>query len=71
MTFIEHKEQTALDCEQIAKELTELAIAVREGNLLAFEHWWIEGGTEEGDAKILAIRELVSLRYIHRTKAFR
>lgn len=66
VTFSEHKEQTANDCEQVAKMLTDLAKQVREGNLKAFEGWWIEGGTEEGDAKIQELRERIVLRYLHR-----
>lgn len=66
ITFQEHKEQTALDCEKIAQYLNELAIQIREGNLMAFNKWWIEGGTEEGDAIIESIREMIVLRYLYR-----
>lgn len=66
MTFQDHKETTAKDCEAIALQLTELAASVRQGDLRAFEAWWLEGGTEEGDAKILSIREIMILRYAHR-----
>lgn len=65
-TFAEHREQTAKDCEQIAEILQKLAARVREGDMKAYEHFWLEGGTEEGDAKILAIREMFILRYLYR-----
>lgn len=66
MTFSEHKEETAKDCEQVASALTELAKQAREGNLKAFEGFWIEGGTEEGDSKIQQLRELIVMRYFFR-----
>ncbi len=66
MEFKEHKEQTAHDCEQVAEILTGLAAEIREGNMTAFEAFWLEGGTEEGDAKILDIRERLILRYMVR-----
>jgi len=66
MTFKEHKEQTASDCEQVAGFITDLAAKVREGDMQAFEGFWFEGGTEEGDAKIFAIREMLMIRYAHR-----
>jgi hypothetical protein len=66
ITFAEHKNATAQDCEAIAETLKNLAAAVREGNMTAFEEFWIEGGTEEGDAKIKAMRELIIMRYLHR-----
>jgi hypothetical protein len=71
MTFNEHKDRTASDCEEIAKLLTEIAAKAREGNMQAFEQFWIEGGTEEGDAKINAVRELIVLRYAHRADLIR
>ena len=71
MTFAEHKEQTALDCEQVAKNLTELAGKVREGDMAAFEHFWFQGGTEDGDAKLYAIRETIFLRYAFRKERIR
>ena len=37
----------------------------------AFERFWIEGGTEEGDAKIEAIREYMVIRYLYRYEAVR
>lgn len=66
LTFAEHKEQTANDCEQVAELLKELAAAIREGNLNAFVQFWIEGGTEEGDSKISAIRQMLIFRFMHR-----
>ncbi len=69
LTFAQHKEKTAEDCEGVAELLTELAKTVREGNLKAFEEFWWEGGTEEGDAKVLSIREIILLRYVGRQDA--
>jgi hypothetical protein len=66
ITFAEHKEITAKDCEEVARLLNELASALREGNLGSFEEFWMEGGTEEGDAKIDSIRELIIMRYMQR-----
>lgn len=66
ITFKEHKELTALDCEQVAKMLTDLAAQVRDGNLNAFEGWWIDDGTPEGDAVLQRVRELIVLRYLYR-----
>jgi len=69
MTFAQHKENTAQDCETVAKMLTDLAAAAREGDMRLFEEFWLEGGTEEGDAKIAAIRENLILRYMYRGEA--
>lgn len=66
ITFAEHKEITAKDCEEVVRRLSQLASVIREGNLRSFEEFWIEGGTEEGDAKIDSIRELIILRYMQR-----
>lgn len=66
MTLEEHKETTAKDCEAIAKEITDLAAVVRTGDLKAFERFWIEGGTPEGDGKINYLIELVVIRYAFR-----
>jgi hypothetical protein len=66
ITFAEHKERTAADCESVAKILTDLAKTIREGNVRAFEGMWIEGGTEEGDSKIASLREMMILRYMFR-----
>lgn len=64
--FVVHRDTTAADCEAIAKSVTELAATVRQGDLKAFERFWIEGGTEEGDAKICSLRETIVLRYLCR-----
>lgn len=66
MTFEEHKKQTADDCRQFAAMVTKLADTVEEGNMKEFEKFFFEGGTEEGDAKIFQLRELVLLRYAYR-----
>lgn len=71
LDFKEHREQTAKDCEEVAQMLTDLAAEVREGNLDAFERFFWEGGTEEGDAKISAIREMLIIRYMHRQELCR
>jgi len=69
MDFKEQKELAAKDCEQVAATLMKLAAEVREGNMAAFEAFWFEGGTEEGDAQIVAVREMILLRYFHRAEA--
>ena len=66
MDFKTLKEQTAKDCEQLAETLNKLAAEVREGNTDAFLAFFYEGGTEEGDAKILALRESILMRYFYR-----
>lgn len=66
ITFQDHKEITAADCETIAKLITDLAARVRDGDVKAFERFWIEGGTEEGDAKVCGLRELIVMRYLSR-----
>src|SRR5574340_921408 len=71
MTFEAHKDATAEDCEAVAKLLTELAGEARKGNLRAFEEFWVEGGTEEGDAKVAFIREMMAMRFYHREEAVR
>lgn len=68
-TFAEHKEQTAKDIESVVEILTKIAAEVREGNMLKWEEFWYEGGTEEGDAKIFAIREMLILRYAYRQES--
>ena len=71
ITFAELKTKTAEDCEAVAAMITELAGQVREGNMAAFEAFWIRGGTEEGDAKIADIRERLVLRYMVKAEAVR
>ena len=68
-TFEGHKAKTAADIREIIKILESLATKVQEGNMKAFEQFWIEGGTEEGDAKIDAIRQMIILRYVFREEA--
>jgi len=65
-TFAEHKEATAVDCETIAKLIQKVAAKARDGNIRAFEEFWISDGTEEGDAQINALRELAVLRFQYR-----
>lgn len=66
MSFIEHRDRTAADLDQFADIIKTLAASVREGNMQAFEKFWIENGTEEGDAKLFALHEIMVLRYFHR-----
>lgn len=66
MTFLEHKEITITDCEEIIKSIQDVINKIKDGDIGAFERFWLEGGTEEGDAKIFALRELIVLRYAHR-----
>ena len=66
MNFTEHKEATAADCEAIAKIFADAAENVRSGDMKAFEQLLIEGGTEEGDCKLAALREIAIMRYAHR-----
>lgn len=65
-TFAELKEVTASDCETVAKSIMELAGKIREGNFQAFEEFWLEGGTAEGDAKIFQVREMLIIRYAYK-----
>ena len=64
LTFSDHKELTATDCETVAKILNKLASCVREGNFDAFEKFWISNEKEE--AKIFNYYELINLRYFYR-----
>ncbi len=63
-TFAQRKEAAAADCEAVAKMLTDVAAEVRAGDIEAFERFWLDGGTEEGDAKVLEVRERLLLRYL-------
>jgi hypothetical protein len=47
------------------------AIAASAGDLKAFERWWGEGGTEEGDATLFKVREMLLIRYYHREERLR
>lgn len=64
--FDAQKERTAEDIESVVAILQKQAAAVRAGDMKAFEQWWIEGGTEEGDASVFKVRELLMLRYFRR-----
>lgn len=66
ISFIEHKKITCDDLRCLINILEDLIKEVEEGNIEAFERFWIEGGTEEGDAKIFTIREQLILRYFYR-----
>lgn len=66
LTFQDHKETTAADCEAFAKIVTDLATEIRGGDVKAFERFWMEGGTAEGDAKVCDLRERLVLRYLCR-----
>lgn len=66
LSFEEHKEITAMDCESIAKDLMALAAKVRQGNLKAFEHWWLEAPPDREVPKCIHMQELIVLRYLHR-----
>lgn len=66
-TFAQHKEKTAEDLEAVAAEFSKCASQVREGNMEAFEKFIIEGGTEEGDAKLDQHREMLIIRYVFRS----
>lgn len=70
MTFIEHKAKTVEDLKQIIKIIEENVKVVEEGDLLSFEKFWHEGGTEEGDAGIFYMRELLLMRYFHRQREY-
>jgi hypothetical protein len=49
--------------------LSELISHVKQGDMKAFERFWIEGGTEEGDARIFQVREILLLRYMVRDES--
>ena len=66
MDFGELKEQTAKDCEQLAEMLKKLADEVREGETDKFLDFFYEGGSEDGDATIFALRENILVRYFYR-----
>lgn len=68
MTFQEHKEITIADLSAIQGLIEELKNRVAEGDMAAFEKFWIEGGTAEGDAKICSIRENLFMRYFYRAE---
>ncbi len=66
ITFEEHQRITADDCDLLAEMIKEVAAAVRKGNLTEFEKFFIEGGTEEGDAKLFELRDRILLRFVVR-----
>ena len=71
MTFEKHKDTTADDIDAIVDLLKALSTAVRAGDLKAFEQWWDEGGTDEGDAMLFKVREFLLMRYYHREQRLR
>lgn len=66
MTFEEHKMKTAEDCDALAEMIKQVGTSVRAGNLDAYEKFFIEGGTEEGDSKINELMERLLLRFVVR-----
>ena len=66
MTFSEQKAQTVADLRAFQESVDLLIKSVEEGDLRAFEEFWIEGGTEEGDPKIRKLWEMLVLRYARR-----
>ena len=66
MDFKEHKESTLEDLKEVQTIMNEVIAEVEQGNMKAFEAFWISGGTEEGDPKIAMLREILVLRYFHR-----
>jgi hypothetical protein len=71
MTFERHKETTADDLDAVVELLKQVSVAVRAGDLKAFERWWDEGGTEEDDATLFKVREMLLIRYYHREERLR
>jgi len=71
MSCLQHKTKTSEDIREVIKILESLYANVQEGDLQAFEQFWIEGGTEEGDSRIESIREYMCIRYIYRYEAVR
>lgn len=69
MTFAEHKDQTAGDCDAFAKMVSNLAAQVRKGDTKAFERFFIEGGTEDGDAKLDELHQRLVFRFLFREEA--
>lgn len=68
-TFTEHRDKTVADLQAVVKDMENLIESVREGDVKAFERFWIEGGTEEGDARIFHVREILVLRYMVREES--
>ena len=65
-TFAEFRDRTADDLDRVVELIQEVAEDVRQGDMGVFEAFWIEGGTEEGDARIHAIRQMLIFRYAKR-----
>lgn len=68
MTFKEHRDKTAADCEEIIASLEALVEKIKEGDLEAFEKFWFRGGTEKGDGMIDSMREILAIRYAYRSE---
>lgn len=68
MAFVEHRDKIVEDLIAVREILDKLIEDVKVGDLAAFERFWIRGGTEEGDAKILYLRQLLVLRFVNRVK---
>lgn len=66
ISFTEHRDSTAADIDAVIEQLQALATQVRDGDVSAFSRWWIEGGTEDGDATISRVRELLVIRFMYR-----
>ena len=71
MTFAEHRDRTVQDLESVIEQLQTLKGQVQEGDIQAFERWWYEGGTEEGDATVFKIRQMLLIRYVWRADLVR
>lgn len=66
ITFEEHKKRTVEDCDALSKMITDVGVSVKAGNMDAFEKFFMEGGTAEGDAKINELLERMALRFVVR-----
>ena len=70
-TFNEHRDKTVADLLAVVELLQNLINLVRDGDMKAFERFWIEDGTEDGDARIFHIRDMLILRYLAGEEAMR
>jgi hypothetical protein len=67
ITFDEHREQTAKDCEEVTKILMDIAIATREGNMQPFESFWYMDMTDKEHLPIIfSLRHILLFRYFFR-----
>lgn len=66
ISFIEHRNQTVDDLKVFIDCAEQIVEKIRQGDVKAFERFIIEGGTEEGDAKIIQMLQLLILRYLSR-----